>query len=625
MTQTGESPAPAGGAQQSIVPTVEYTISMLMPHTHYFDIEILLKQGSGDSVSFIMPVWTPGSYSILEFERNVQDFRALDGRSNPLRWEKTEKNVWKVWAKQSPRLRVRYRVYAYQMRVDMSYLDAEHARINPASVLMYVEGPKQDALLVNLVPHPSWKQISTGLRTRGRDKLSFLASNYDELVDSPIVLGNYEVRSFNACKKRHDVAMVGAGGTPMGAFVADLRKIVEAAVAVYGEAPYDRYAFLIEFTKDLSGGLEHLNSTCCLFSKLLLQPEQVYHRALGIFSHEFFHLWNVKRMRPLELGPFDYTKENYTRSLWIAEGITSYYQDIILRRAGLYTVPEYLGALADQLSSYLATPGRKAQSAEESSFDSWIKFSRPDENSINNGVSYYTKGAILGWMIDMEIRRATKSKKTLDHVMRKVYADGCKSGRGYTEEEFQKACELMADKSMNTTFEKYVRSKEEIDFDRYLGYAGLQLGVHPQEISEDPRGFLGVRLKAEVGRLVIDSVLADTPAYGSGLYARDSIVAVDGLATDEKELAFYVGTRKPGSPISMTVSRDGNIRRLRVKVGKRPQFLYRISAKEKTGIDEKLLFENWLGEPWKTIKYREWGALPEIRAMEWLFFKPDFL
>lgn len=608
-----------------IVPAIEYTVSMLNPHTHYFDVEILLKKESGGPVSFLMPVWTPGAYSVQEFERNVQEFRALDVRGTPLRWGKSEKNVWVVQSEKGSTLKVSYRVYAYQTRVSMSYLDAEHARINPASVLMHVEDAAQSALLINLVPHPSWKRVSTSLRMRGRSKFSFLASDYDELVDSPIELGNYEVSSFKAWGKRHDVAMLCASGIDRDDFVADLRRIVDAAVAVYGEAPYDKYEFLVEFTKDASGGLEHLNSTCCQFSKLLFRPKRVYNRALGLFSHEFFHLWNVKRMRPLGLGHFDYSRENYTHSLWVAEGITSYYQDLILRRAGIYTLPEYLDSLADQFNFYLATPGRKFQSAEESSFDSWIKLSRPDENSVNSGVSYYTAGAILGWVIDMEIRRATSNKRTLDDVMRKMYADGCRNGRAYTEEGFQKACELTAGESMDSTFGKYVRGREEIEFDRYLGYAGLRLDTHPQENGEEPRGFLGVRLRTANAGLTVDSVLADTPAHRSGLYARDLIVAVDGLNTDQTEFSFYVGSMKPGSSISVTVNRGGDVRRLRVRLDKRPPFFHRINAKDVASRDEMALFEGWLGATWKKVEYKEWGAPAEISATEWLFFRPAFV
>lgn len=622
-------PVISGGSKPE-KPMVEYRVSMLDPHAHYFDVEILLKGLREDSVTFVLPVWTPGMYFIHEFERNVQEFRALDDRMNPLEWEKVEKNAWKVQTHGRSMVKARYRVYAYEDRVDTSYLDVERARINPASVLMYVEGFLHKPILVRLTLHSSWKKISTSLQSVGRSGLTFWANDYDNLVDSPIELGNYETHSFLARGKRHDVALLGSNGMPTDELVADLGRIVEAAATVCDDLPYDRYVFLIEFTESFSSGLEHMNSTVCRFSRLTFQPKQVYHRALGLFSHEFFHLWNVKRIRPLALGPFNYSKENYTKSLWVAEGITNYYDDLILRRAGIYSVPEYLDTLADQFSRFLATPGRMVQSAEESSFDSWIKLSRqyfrPDENSINSGISYYNKGSILGWIIDMEVRRATKSEKTLDHVMRKVYADILKSGRGYTETEFQKACEAMAGKSLEGVFDAYVKGTKEIEFDKYLGYAGLRLENHPNEAyRKQPAGFLGIRLKTEAGSLMIDSVLADTPAYRDGLYARDSIMAVDGLIADENEFAHYVRSRRPGSIIGLTVGRDRCERRLKVKVGRRPRFQYRISARERASTEEKLLFEKWLGEPWGKIKHEEWGPIPQIRAAESLFFRPQFV
>jgi predicted metalloprotease with PDZ domain len=615
---------------KSAIPKVEYSVSMLNPNSHCFDVEIRLRRMHKDSVTFAMPVWTPGMYFIHEFERNVQEFQAFDDRMDSLEWKKVEKNAWRVQTRGRAGVRARYRVYAYENRVDTSYLDIDHARINPSSVLMLVEGFLHEPSLVRLTPHPFWRKVSTSLRRVGGRGYTFSAMDYDNLVDSPIEIGNYETRTFTACGKRHEVALLGTDGMSASGFVADLKRIVEAATTVCGDVPYDRYVFLIELTEDFSSGLEHMNSTLCRLSRLSLQPRHVYNRALGLFSHEFFHLWNAKRIRPVALGPFDYSKENYTRSLWVAEGITNYYDDLILRRAGIYTVPEYLDTLADQFGRFLATPGRKVQSAEESSFDSWIKFSRQffrsDENSINSGVSYYNKGSILGWLIDMEIRRATGSSKTLDHVMRRVYADGRKKGRGYTDEEFQRACELTAGESLSDIFEKYVKGTKEIEFDRYLGYAGLHLENRPDEVDEkDPRGFLGVRLKTEAGRLVIDSVLAETPAYQDGLYARDSIQAVDGLITDENEFAYYIRSRKPGSVVGLTIGRDRCERTLKVKVGKRPRFLFRIVTRRRADTEEKTLFEKWLGAKWGRITYEEREPLPPIQAVESLFFRPKFV
>jgi len=576
-----------------------------------------------------MPVWTPGMYFIHEFERNVQEFEAFD-REGPLRWEKVEKNAWRVWTRGGKGVGARYRVYAYENRVDTSYLDIDHARINPSSVLMLVEGCLNEPSLLRLTPHPSWRKISTSLRQAGPGGHTFLAADYDSLVDSPIELGNYEIRTFNACGKRHEVALLGTNGMSTTGLVADLRRIVEAATTVCGDVPYDRYVFLIELTEEFSSGLEHMNSTLCRLSRLSLQPRHVYNRALGLFSHEFFHLWNVKRIRPVALGPFDYSRENLTRSLWVAEGITNYYDNLILRRAGIYTVPDYLETLADQFGRLLATPGRKVQSAEESSFDSWVKFSmqffRPDENSINSGVSYYNKGSILGWLIDMEIRRATESSKTLDHVMRMVYGDIRKSGRGYTDEEFQRACELVAGESLSDIFERHVKGTKEIDFRRYLGYAGLNLEHRPDEIdAKNPGGFLGVRLRAEGSRLSVDSVLAETPAYRDGLYARDLIQAVDGLIMDESEFAHYIRSREPGSVVELTIGREKCERRLKVKVGKRPRFLFRIVTRRKADTREKILFEKWLGAKWGRITYEEREPLPPIQAAQSLFFRPKFV
>jgi predicted metalloprotease with PDZ domain len=596
---------------------------MPKPQTHYFDIEILLKQPGAKAVSFAMPVWTPGAYSVQEFERNVQEFEAFGDRGRTLRWQKTDKSTWVVWPQKAQRLQVRYRVYAYHNRVSMSYLDAERARINPGSVLMYLKD-FDFTLLLKIVPHPSWRQATTSMERIGKRRFSFGASCYDELVDSPVELGNYEARSFESWGKRHDVAMISSGGVDRAKFVADLKKIVDSTIPIFGEVPFERYAFLVEFTKDVLGGIEHQSSTCCQFSKLLIRPGWVYNRALSLFSHEFFHLWNVKRMRPSGLRRYDFAKENYTKSLWIAEGITTYYSDLILKRAGIYTVPEYLDSLVDQFDRYFAAPGRKVQTAEEASFDTWIKYSRIDENSANSSISYYVKGAILGWAIDMEIRRASDNSKSLDDVMQKVYAVGELNG-AYTDEDFQEACESVAGKGLGGIFGGYVRGVEEVEFDRYLGYAGLRLKTHPQEETKVPKAFLGMELKPENGALLVSSVLSDSPAQLGGLYARDSIIAVDGLNTSPAEFEFVVRSRKPGSVLNLTISRDGSIRMLVVKLGRRPPFRFRIESIEGAGEDQKSLFKGWLGTPWEKIEYGELELPAKIQITDWLFYRPSFV
>jgi predicted metalloprotease with PDZ domain len=614
---------------------VEYTLSMKFPHSHYFDAQIIVKDVLRETQHFVMPVWTPGSYLVREFERNVSEFFAYgDGGKNILPSTKVSKNTWRVETKGSKAVTARYRVYAYEYTVDTSYLDADHAIINPASVLMYPEGYENEEMVLRLVPPTSWKKASTALERYGggKGKFAFFAPNYDILVDSPIEVGNHETYFFDVNGKRHEVALFGAAGATTidkKRFVSDLKKIVQASAPVYGELPYDKYVFIIDLTGGQpGGGLEHLNSTHCITSRFVFEPKQVYNRMLGLFSHEFFHLWNVKRMRPVNLGPFDYTKENYTRSLWVAEGITSYYDDLILRRGGIYTVPEYLDALVEQFNRFLATPGRKVQSAEESSFDTWVKFYRPNENSVNMGISYYVKGAILGWMLDMEIRRANDSKRTLDDVMRRVYIETYKQrDRGYTEQEFQEACESVAGKSLRDIFENHVRGTSEIDFNYYLDFAGLKLEPKSKDSNkkkdEEKKGFLGLKLKTEGGRVLVDTVLSDTPASLDGIYVGDEIIAADGTRVDEKTLSFYIETRKPNTQVLLTLSRDSRIRETKVKLSEKPTFVYRIQKREKATSEQKRLFKKWLGEEWDVeLKYEEWPASP---LTDRLLFTPNFV
>jgi predicted metalloprotease with PDZ domain len=595
-----------------------------------------------------MPVWTPGSYAVDEFERNVQEFSAYGEDGSHILWEKVQKNVWRIKTADNRTVRARYRVYAYEYTVETSYLDIDHAVLNAASSLMYPEGYEKQEIMLRVIPFRGWKCVSTGLERYGNSRLIFVAPNYDTLVDSPIVIGNQEVYSFTVGGVPHEVAIFGAKNNDnvnavidTKRFISDLKRIVEASIPVYGEMPHDRYVFLIDITGNKpEDGLEHHNSTYCHVQRSAFEPKNVYHRMLGLFGHEYFHLWNVKRMRPANLGPFNYGKENYTKLLWVSEGITTYYEHIILRRANIYTVPEYLDSLADQFNRYLATPGRKVQSAEESSFDTWVKFCRPNENTINTVISYYTIGCILGWMLDMAIRHQTDNTKTLDNVMQRAYTETYKrDGRGYTYEEFHDACERIAGTRLDDIFENHVRGTKEIDFDYYLGFAGLKLedkkspsskkNEGEKQPSTKDKGFLGVKLKlGETGRITVESVLVDTPAYRDGLYAKDEIIAADGNRTDDqKTLSFYVENREPGSTIRLTVSRDGKIRNVKVYLGSKPVFLYRIQRKEKATASEKKLFSKWLDQDWdKEIKYEEERAYSSSSpAADRLFFNPSFV
>jgi predicted metalloprotease with PDZ domain len=596
---------------------LEYVVSMERAKTNYFDVSLKVNLGhpTNGPIRLMMPVWTPGHYVVEDFPRNVLDVKAKK-HSPEDDWhdasvEKESKNVWRVgWQDSTDSILVEYSVHAFDYHDSRSYLDPIHVIINGAGVFIYPVGMEKSPASLKLVPYPGWEKVATGLERVS--KWEFVAPDVDVLIDSPVEVGNQEIRSFQVGNVEHQVSLFGDAPVDRGMLVDDIRKIVENEVSIFGQVPYKKYVFVVNFTEDISGGLEHLNSTVCFVPRLRLVPREEYNLMMGIFSHEFFHAWNVKRLRPTGLGPFNYSSETYTKSLWIAEGITSYYDDLVLRRAGIYTVPEYLDAFAININSMKSLPGGRWQSAQESSFDTWIKFYRTDANSPNVTMSYYTQGAVIGWMLDLQIRKNTGARKSLDDVMRRIYEQTyVKEGRGYTEEEFETtAVEVGGKQDVEEVFESRVRGREDVDFDRYLGYVGLKL--EPKEDLDKVRGFLGVRLGSDGGRTTVKTRLAGSPAEAMGLSANDEIIGINGLRLGPDRLPFYVSNERPGTGVRVLIARNGGMMELSGELGRRPAFEYRIAPLKEVTEEQKFFFRSWLLEEWKPeIRYREYSRSPD--------------
>src|SRR4029079_6169597 len=440
-----------------------------------------------------------------------------------------------------------YRVYANELSVRTSELNSEHAFWNNANLLMYLPDFLKSPSTVRVLAPDVWK-VATGLPAVLGQKNIFRAENFDVLYDSPFEASNFKTIVFNVKGVPHRIVIDGVGNYDPERMRRDVQKIVETEAELMGEIPYRDYTFILHLRANAGGGLEHLNSASLGYPRFGFtirsgdratsaapNPTETfgpdYRGFLGLVSHEFFHLWNVKRIRPDVLGPFDYTKENYTKVLWVAEGITDYYADLVLRRAGLISESEYLRAQARAMQNLQNTPGRLVQSAEESSFDAWVKYYRQDENSINSQVSYYDKGALLGLLLDLEIRKRSAGAKSLDDVMRYLYADFFKKDRNYGPADFQKAVELMAGGSLEEFFSKYVRGVQELDYNAALDAAGLKLETSG---ATDAKVYFGADVAEEEGRLIVRRVYAGSPAYEQGLNAGDQIVAMDNMrATKE--------------------------------------------------------------------------------------------
>jgi predicted metalloprotease with PDZ domain len=583
---------------------ISFTVSMPRPYTHLLEVEMRVKIPANLQVpnesDLVMPVWTPGSYLIREFERHVQDF-AADANGRALDWTKVNKNTWRVKPSGARQWRATYRVYANELSVRTSELNSDHAFWNNAALLMYPDGRLSAPSTLSVIPFGGWK-IATSLPAVAGQPNTFRAENFDVLYDSPVECSNFKQIDFQVRGVPHRIVIDGEGNYDQNLMLAGVRQIVETETAMFGDIPYHDYTFILHLRANTGGGLEHLNSTALGFRRSNFKTEEGYRSFWSLVAHEFFHLWNVKRIRPDALGPFDYTKENYTRLLWVAEGITDYYGQLMPRRAGLISDQTYLDQLAKRIQSFEETPGRLEMSAEEASFDSWIKLYRPDENSVNSAISYYDKGELLGLLLDLDIRRRTHGAKSLDDVMRYLYDEFFKKGRNYAPADVQKACELMAGASLDQFFSRYVRGRDDLEpiYNEILAGAGLRLeqagiGLGQPDGLVPVKAFLGADLEQTGDRLLITHVRAGTPAYEQGLNANDQIVALDGARVTKETFDARIAEKRPGDTVRVTVFRFDDLRTFEIRLGARVDAPFRIVRIAQASDEQRRICQAWLG------------------------------
>jgi predicted metalloprotease with PDZ domain len=542
-------------------PDISYTVSMSHPWTHLLEVEMSVKwHQMPDTTELKMPVWTPGSYLIREYERHVQDVTVKDASGTPLPWTKTSKNTWAVNTKGSQAFTATYRVYANELTVRTNELNDDHAFWNNAALLFFIKGQLAAPATLHVNPAKNWR-VATGLPPVEGQTNTFRAPNFDILYDSPFEVSDFHEISFDSHGKRHRIVISGEGNYDLNRIARDAAKIVDEAYKIFGEYGYDNYTFIVNLRG--SGGLEHLNSTAVQTDRFSFAPESKYKSFLGLIAHEYFHNFNVKRIRPDALGPFDYENENYTRNLWFAEGGTEYYANLILLRAGFITPQEYLSARAKGIDQLQARPGRFEQSLETSSFDAWIKYYRPDENAANTSISYYDKGELVTWLLDLTIRAHSGDQKSLDDVMRYLWTEFFKKGRNYTPADLQKACELMAGTSLDEFFAKYVRGVVDLDVNTVV----TPFGIEMRRSEAAGNAYMGVSWSDEYNGLKITGVTAGGPAYDQGLNTGDVIVAVDGYQATNDFFSNYLDEKKPGDKLRLTIFRFGKMRDMELVLG----------------------------------------------------------
>lgn len=570
-----------------VPPEVSYTVSMSKPWTHLLEVEMRIKSAKmPDKSEIVMPVWTPGSYLVREYARHVQDFVAKDTSGNVLNWAKVNKNNWQIDSKGLAEFVVSYKVYANELTVRTNELNDNHAFFTPAALLMFPRGFLNIPSTVKVIPFGSWK-IATGLPKVEGQENTFQAENYDILFDSPFEVGNFKEIAFEVQGKPHRFIINGEGNYDINKIAKDTAKIIEEGYKVFGDLPYKDYLFILNLRG--GGGLEHLNSTALQWNKFGFTNR--YNDFLALVAHEYFHVWNVKRIRPDVLGPFNYETENYTKLLWVAEGGTAYFESVFLQRAGIISDKDFLNGKAGQIQALQERPGRFQTSLEEASWDAWIKYYRQDENAVNNQISYYDKGEVVNFLLDLQIRKDSNGTKSLDNVMRYLYDEHFKKGKNYTSEDYQKVSEMMAGKSLEDFFKRYVRGREEIDYDSILNSFGLQLSVTKAR----EQSYLGGTLTQAADRLNVTSLPAGTPAYEQGLNTGDQIIAIDGQRATLQFLNTYLGEKKAGDKIKLTYFRFDELKEIEVTLGSRSAATYRITTVANPTDEQKTLYRSYLG------------------------------
>jgi predicted metalloprotease with PDZ domain len=570
---------------------LRYTLRFPAPHTHYVEVEAVLPTDGRGRVDLAMPVWTPGSYLVREYSRNVEAVAATTGgRALPV--VKTRKNHWEVTTGGARNITLTYRVYARQMTVQGNWVDADFAMLNGAPTFITI-ADRQSRPHEVLVELPAgWTTSVSALATApGTTAHHYVAPDYDTLVDSPLVAGTPTVHEFQVAGKPHYLVNVGEGGVWDGPrSTRDVKTLVEANLGFWGELPYDKYVFFNILTGG-GGGLEHRNSTVMMASRWATGTREGYLRWLGLVSHEYFHTWNVKRLRPVELGPFDYDNEVYTTGLWIAEGFTSYYGAVLRQRAGLTGRDQLLDDVGRQIESLQTTPGRLEHPLAMSSYDAWIKAYRDDENSPNTTISYYTKGAVVAFLLDARIRAATRGARSLDDVMRLAYRR-YGGAKGFTAGEFRACASEVAGADLGPWLSAAVDTTQDLDYSSALDWFGLRF--KPAGEARTDRGWLGALTRADSGRVLVTQVRRGTPAYDAGLNADDEIVAIDGFRLRAEPIDQRLQQYRPGQKVTVLVARREQMREVDVTLGVEPNASWRLEPRPDASAEQRARLDTWL-------------------------------
>ena len=582
---------------------IAYTLRFPDAAAHYMDVEMVVPTEGANELNLFLPTWTPGSYLVREYSRNIISLNAAASGS-ALEVTKTSKNRWIVESEGVASVTINYRLFCREINVRNNWVETDFAVVNGAPTFITIVDDYKRPYLVTVELPSGWETTASPLPSADTAN-SYSAPDFGTLVDSPLIAGSPQVDSFEVDGILHSLVTIGGGGVWDNARAArNVQHLVEAQRTFWGGLPYDEPYVFFNLLTGSRGGLEHKQSMLMTGDRWYTKNRGGIRSWLSLVSHEFFHAWNGKRLRPVELGPFEYEHENYSPSLWVVEGLTSYYQHILLARAGYHTHEKYLGALSGSIAGTEKTPGRFVQSLSESSFDAWIKAYRKDENSINALFSYYSGGAVAGFLMDAKIQQETDGARSLDDVLRAAF-ERYSGKSGYTESEFIALASEIAGKDLTDWFDRLVRQPNQFDYQPALDWYGLEFEKpKPPEsnslpVADDPedltKGWLGAVTSSSEGNLKVTSIPSDTPAAAAGLSVDDEIIAIDRHRVDASGLKRLAGLMGAGATVDLLVSRQGLLTTLQVTLGEEPTETWKLKIKKDSTEEQKARVNKWLG------------------------------
>ena len=594
-----------GSPQSGAFTRISYTLSMTRPTTHLFEVSIALQTPAGTvpaNVDLQMPMWQPGRYSNADFAKNVQEFSASTG-SQPLPFEKIDSQTWRVQTRGNRTFNVAYKVFGNDLSGTYAQLDGTHGNFNGGEIFMYVVGHKRDAVDLRIQKPPGWRAINGSSETL--DQAEWKYPNYEILIDNPTEIGpDWTLDEFTTGGKKYRVVVHSRGseGGQRPALVRDLRRIVDAEVEMWGPPDFDRYTFLYHFAADNKSfdGMEHLVSTQIINGGNLGDPG-VLGRMLEDSAHEFFHVWNVKRLRPAALGPWDWTRPANTKSLWIAEGLTQYYGNLMMRRAGLWDDRRYLSELEGSLEYVENSPGVQLMSAVDASLaapfiDSAVH--RQQTNLSNTSVTYYIKGELLGVVMDLTIRGRTNGRQSLDDVLRQMYdelyvkapnASYYLKGRGYSEEDFVRVMSQVSRTDMQSFYDRHVQGVEPLPYDAAFAVVGLRLVKIPEDTMST-----GIVIERTGAGLRLAALPTSGAAARSGLQQGDQLVSIGGSLVTRANWQAALERYKPGDRVKVQVERYGRTVDVELVIAEPDRFSYRLEDLPDVSAEARRLRAGWL-------------------------------